>query len=78
MQEGRISISRAGKGRKSRAKGVYIIFAGGSMQRIEIRWNNMLPSRWLLPFHVPGAVGLITYSRVGLKSHAKRNAPMHE
>jgi hypothetical protein len=36
-------------------KGRISIFKGGNMQRIEIRWNNMLPSLWLLQFHVPEA-----------------------
>ena len=27
--------------------GVFQIFANGNVQRIEIRWNNMLPSLWL-------------------------------
>jgi hypothetical protein len=38
---------------KRKQKGVFQIFAGRNIQRIEIRWNNMLPSRWLLPFHLP-------------------------
>jgi hypothetical protein len=28
-------------------QGVFQFFVSGNMQRIEIRWNNMLPSRWL-------------------------------
>jgi hypothetical protein len=55
---------------KRKQKGVFQIFAGRNIQRIEIRWNNMLPSRWLLPFHLP-AVGSVTYSRVEFQSHAK-------
>ena len=29
-------------------KGAFQFFASGNAQRIEIRWNNMLPSLWLL------------------------------
>jgi len=33
--------------------GVFQIFTSENVQRIEIRWNNMLPSLRLLLFRIP-------------------------
>jgi hypothetical protein len=48
-----LDVFALSQGQYRAGMGVFQFFAAGNVQRIEIRWNNMLPSLRLLLFRIP-------------------------